>query len=236
MTDTTRIIDEIRAYMEHSRLDLYHPEFTSNISSLLGHVAAQAEDKAIIHRNGSEWRSRAEAAEARVRELEWALKPLEALSPDQYMKVHDAAILAYESNTPSHYRYSAVGLRRAVDAAFQAFAALAHPPAKREAGETAAPDTPSPSSHVSVPDTATIAAHMKDFEAFVAKTAPKLHWKIWQDLGADPSRSNGGYDGWQHGFGQALFGPLPLPQLIEEMKVSLTTKVALAATEGSDNG
>jgi hypothetical protein len=49
---------------------------------------------------------------------------VKALSPDQYMKVHDAAILAYENNTPASYRYSAVGLRRAVDAAFEARAAL----------------------------------------------------------------------------------------------------------------
>ncbi|MBZ7921621.1 phage Gp37/Gp68 family protein [Ensifer adhaerens] len=68
-------------------------------------------------------------------------------------------------------------------------------------------------------------AHVKDFEAFVAETAPKLHWKIYQDLGADPSRSNGYYDGWQHGFGEASFGPLPLPQLIDEMKASVTAKV-----------
>lgn len=94
-------------------------------------------------------------------------------------------------------------------------------------------DTPAPSQHLRAPDTATVAAHMKDFEAFVLKTAPKLHWKVWQDLGADPSRSNGGYDGWQHGFGQALFGPLPLAQLMEEMKASVMSKVAaLATTEG----
>lgn len=92
---------------------------------------------------------------------------------------------------------------------------------------------PPPAPNVVAPDTATVAAHMRDFEAFVLKTAPKLHWKVWQDLGADPSRSNGSYDGWQHGFVQALFGPLPLAQLMDEMKASVMTKVAaIAATEG----
>lgn len=66
-----------------------------------------------------------------------------------------------------------------------------------------------------------IDSHMKDFEAFVSEKAPKLHWKVWRDEGSDPSLSKGGYDGWQHGFGQASFGPLPVDQLIEKMKVSL---------------
>ncbi|MBD9453273.1 Lar family restriction alleviation protein [Rhizobium sp. RHZ02] len=51
-------------------------------------------------------------------------KGISDLSPDEYMKVHDAAILAYESNTSASYRYSAVGLRRAVDAAFEARSAI----------------------------------------------------------------------------------------------------------------
>ena len=101
-------------------------------------------------------------------------------------------------------------------------------------GEEAA--APAPETHVRGYDTATVASHMKDFEAFVAKTAPKLHWKVWQDLGADPSRSNGGYDGWQHGFGQALFGPLPLPELMAEMKASVAAKVAALSSEGPANG
>lgn len=85
-------------------------------------------------------------------------------------------------------------------------------------------------------DTWTIAKHMKDFRAFVAEAAPKLHWKIYQDLGADPSRHNGYYDGWQIGFGEAVFGPLPLSQLIDEMKASVTAKVrSLANAAGSDD-
>lgn len=40
--------------------------------------------------------------------------------PEQYRKVHDAAIAAYEAATPPDYRYSATALRRAVDAAFAA--------------------------------------------------------------------------------------------------------------------
>lgn len=37
-----------------------------------------------------------------------------------YMDMHDAAIKAYEENTPSDYRYSAIALRKAVDAAIAA--------------------------------------------------------------------------------------------------------------------
>lgn len=93
--------------------------------------------------------------------------------------------------------------------------------------------TPAPETHTAAPDAATVARHMKDFQSFVSKTAPKLHWKVYQDLGADPGRSNGYYDGWQMGFGEALFGPLPLPQLMEEMKASVAAKVrSLATTEG----
>jgi len=47
------------------------------------------------------------------------------LSPADYMRRHDAAIAAYEANTPSDYRYSALALRKAVDAAFEVAAAPA---------------------------------------------------------------------------------------------------------------
>ncbi|UIY28757.1 hypothetical protein LZK73_18700 [Neorhizobium galegae] len=67
---------------------------------------------------------------------------------------------------------------------------------------------------------------MKDFEAFVAQIAPKLHWKVWQDLGSDRSLYSGGFDGWQHGFGMTAFERRPLADLIPEMKAAL----ALAAT------
>jgi hypothetical protein len=43
--------------------------------------------------------------------------------PSTYQRVHDAAIAAYEAATPKDYRYSAVALRRAVDAAFKALPA-----------------------------------------------------------------------------------------------------------------
>ncbi len=50
------------------------------------------------------------------------------VSPVDYMRRHDAAIAAYEANTPNDYRYSALALRKAVDAAF----AVAAAPAKQE--------------------------------------------------------------------------------------------------------
>lgn len=50
------------------------------------------------------------------------------VSPAEYMRRHDAAIAAYEANTPNDYRYSALALRKAVDAAF----AVAAAPAKQE--------------------------------------------------------------------------------------------------------
>jgi hypothetical protein len=50
------------------------------------------------------------------------------VSPEDYMRRHDAAIAAYEANTPNDYRYSALALRKAVDAAF----AVAAAPAKQE--------------------------------------------------------------------------------------------------------
>lgn len=53
------------------------------------------------------------------------------VSPADYMRRHDAAVAAYEANTPSDYRYSALALRKAVDAAF----AIAAAPAKQEGGE-----------------------------------------------------------------------------------------------------
>lgn len=52
------------------------------------------------------------------------------VSPVDYMRRHDAAIAAYEANTPNDYRYSALALRKAVDAAF----AVAAAPAKQEGG------------------------------------------------------------------------------------------------------
>jgi len=45
------------------------------------------------------------------------------VSPAEYMRRHDAAIAAYEANTPNDYRYSALALRKAVDAAFAVAAA-----------------------------------------------------------------------------------------------------------------
>jgi hypothetical protein len=50
------------------------------------------------------------------------------VSPEDYMRRHDAAIAAYEANTPNDYRYSALALRKAVDAAF----AVAAAPARQE--------------------------------------------------------------------------------------------------------
>jgi hypothetical protein len=95
---------------------------------------------------------------------------------------------------------------------------------------------PAPSSHVAPSDTVTVAEHMKDFEAFVAMTAPKLHWKVYQDLGADPALSKGYYDGWQHGFGEEVLGPLPIPQLMEVMKQAVRRRVAALATTGDSEG
>ena len=122
MTDTTRIIDEIRAALDDEAIACF-PDFTAAVRALLDHITAQAEeierlrfsagvtekmlnthfeasqaksveienlrayiDKAakevaatiagIRERDVSvEQRMRAEAAEARVRELEGALKP-----------------------------------------------------------------------------------------------------------------------------------------------------------------
>lgn len=52
------------------------------------------------------------------------------VSPEDYMRRHDAAIAAYEANTPNDYRYSALALRKAVDAAFAVAIS-----AKQESGE-----------------------------------------------------------------------------------------------------
>jgi hypothetical protein len=91
---------------------------------------------------------------------------------------------------------------------------------------------PAPSSRVEALDTWNVARHMKDFGAFVSEVAPKLHWKIYQDLGSDMSRYSGYYDGWQCGFGEKVFDPHPLPDLIEEMKAA----VSAALTSEADHG
>lgn len=67
------------------------------------------------------------------------VKPLEA---EEYRKVMDAAIAAYEANTPPTYRYSATALCKAVEAAFAARILTAIEPAG------VGVETPPPSSHV----------------------------------------------------------------------------------------
>lgn len=46
------------------------------------------------------------------------------LTPAAYREIHDAAVAAYEAATPVDYRYSALALRKAVDAALNAAAAI----------------------------------------------------------------------------------------------------------------
>jgi hypothetical protein len=41
--------------------------------------------------------------------------------PVEYQRVHDTAVAAYEAAVPADYRYSALALRKAVDAAIAAY-------------------------------------------------------------------------------------------------------------------
>jgi hypothetical protein len=70
------------------------------------------------------------AAKATLRSISAQVQDVAEVSPVDYMRRHDAAIAAYEANTPNDYRYSALALRKAVDAAF----AVAAAPAKQEGG------------------------------------------------------------------------------------------------------
>ena len=79
MTDTTRIIDEIRAALDDEAIACF-PDFTAAVRALLDHITAQAEEiervsdlltAAVDDYNG---------ALARVRELEGALKPFEDIA------------------------------------------------------------------------------------------------------------------------------------------------------------
>lgn len=74
-----------------------------------------------------------------------------------------------------------------------------------------------------------VSRYINEFKEFVAITAPKLNWSVWQDLGSDMSMYSGGFDGWQHGFGSTAFEPRPLAQLIPEMKAALS----VAASKGT---
>ena len=47
-----------------------------------------------------------------------------ALEEAAYREIHDAAVAAYEAATPVDYRYSALALRKAVDAALNAALAI----------------------------------------------------------------------------------------------------------------
>ncbi|MDH0871784.1 hypothetical protein [Agrobacterium pusense] len=70
--------------------------------------------------------------EARILSALYAqVQDVAEVSPVDYMRRHDAAIAAYEANTPNDYRYSALALRKAVDAAF----AVAAAPVKQAGGE-----------------------------------------------------------------------------------------------------
>lgn len=77
------------------------------------------------------WHDRYEATTAALAALSAQVQDVAEVSPAEYMRRHDAAIAAYEANTPNDYRYSALALRKAVDAAFSVAAA----PVKQAGGE-----------------------------------------------------------------------------------------------------
>ncbi len=69
------------------------------------------------------------------------------------------------------------------------------------------------------------ALQMNEYAAFVAKKAPRLHWKVWHANKDDRSLYEGGFDGWRHGFGMVQLEPAPLPDLMREMRSALLTKL-----------
>lgn len=69
------------------------------------------------------------------------------------------------------------------------------------------------------------ALQMNEYAAFVAKQAPRLHWKVWHANRDDRSLYEGGFDGWRHGFGMVQLEAAPLPDLMREMRSSLLAKL-----------
>lgn len=55
-----------------------------------------------------------------VKETELPVLSVKALPFEEYRRIHDIAAAAYEAATPVDYRYSALALRKAVDAAINA--------------------------------------------------------------------------------------------------------------------
>lgn len=90
-------------------------------------------EKLLCAKLGKEWSATGMSIVSLVDEmsaLSAQVQGVAGVTTVDYMRRHDAAIAAYEANTPNDYRYSALALRKAVDAAF----AVAAAPAKQEGG------------------------------------------------------------------------------------------------------
>lgn len=117
--------DIIELVMKHSALSAAEPvgyTDASELSNDTGHglFAYAQSDTSWLVGNPIALYTAAPALSAQVQDVA-------GVSPVDYMRRHDAAIAAYEANTPNDYRYSALALRKAVDAAFAAAA-----PAKQD--------------------------------------------------------------------------------------------------------